>query len=430
MKPSCLRIFLLSALTLPLSAAWQSERSLTSPDGALVFLLERDDATGAFAWSVTHAKRPVVTRGALGIEISGNGVIADEGTVSKTEARSVATTWKPPYGERSNIPDKFHEEILTIGHAGQGSLSAKLQIRVYDEGIAFRYLVSGSGKRTVQSEKTTFPLPAEAMVWTSPNAQGKITRQAVSAIRGAVERPLTAELAPDLFAAFGEAALVDQARMRFALQGASTLRTGLDGPVSFDGDFASPWRYVRAARSPGDLLEGNHFMLNLNEPNKIGGTSWLRPGKVLREVTLTTQGALACIDYAAAHHLQFVMFDAGWYGHEYDDKASALAVNVDPKRSPGPLDMPKVIAAARSRNIGVILYVNRRALEKQLDQLLPLYQKWGVAGIKFGFVQTGSQQWTAWLHDAIAKCAKYQLMVDVHDDYRMTGVERGRCRIS
>ena len=59
-----------------------------------------------------------------------------------------------------------------------------------------------------------------------------------------------------------------------------------------------------------------------------------------------------------------------------------------------------------------------------VDALLPLYQQWGVAGIKFGFVHVGSQPWTKWLHDSIAKCAAHRLMVNVHDEYRMTGVER------
>ena len=412
------------ALTLPLSAAWQSERRLASPGGELVFLLERDDATGTLAWSVTHADRSVVTRGALCIEISGSGVIAATGTVSNGKARSVDTTWNPPYGERCTIPDKFREETFTVNLAGQGSLTAKLQVRAYAEGIAFRYLIGGTGAFTVTSEKTTFPLSADATVWTSTTAQGKITRQAVSAINGAVDRPLTAELAPDLFAAFGEAALVNQARMKFVLQGKSTLLVSLDGPESFTNELATPWRYVRAANSPSALLEGDYFMLNLNEPNKIGDTAWLRPGKVLREVTLTTQGSLACIDYAAAHHLQFIMFDAGWYGPENSPASDATKVTVDPKRSPGPLDLAKVIAAAKSKDIGVILYVNHRALEKQLDQLLPLYEQWGVAGIKFGFVNVGSQEWTTWLHAAIAKCARHHLMVDVHDEYRMTGVAR------
>ena len=117
-------------------------------------------------------------------------------------------------------------------------------------------------------------------------------------------------------------------------------------------------------------------------------------------------------------------FDAGWYGNEYDSSSDATTVTVDPARSPGPLDLPAVIAHANTNNIGIILYVNRRALETQLNALLPLYESWGVAGIKFGFVNVGSQSWTDWLHDAIADCAAHEIMVDVHDEYRMTGVSR------
>jgi alpha-glucosidase len=53
-----------------------------------------------------------------------------------------------------------------------------------------------------------------------------------------------------------------------------------------------------------------------------------------------------------------------------------------------------------------------------------LFQKWGVRGIKFGFVEVGSHKWTTWLHDAVKKCAKYNLMVDIHDEYRPTGFSR------
>ena len=86
--------------------------------------------------------------------------------------------------------------------------------------------------------------------------------------------------------------------------------------------------------------------------------------------------------------------------------------------------IPEVCAYARQHGIGVWLYVNQRALYRQLNELLPLYQAWGVSGIKFGFVQIGNQQWSTWLHQAIAQCAKYHLMVDVHDEYRPTGLSR------
>ena len=142
---------------------------------------------------------------------------------------------------------------------------------------------------------------------------------------------------------------------------------------------------------------------------------------MLREVTLSTAGAKACVDFAVKHNLQYVEFDAGWYGHEYDDSSDATAVNVDRRRSNETLDLPFVVQYAAGHDIGIILYVNRRALEKQLDEILPLYKNWGVKGVKYGFVQTGSQESTRWLHDAVRKAAEQKLMVVVHDEYRPTG---------
>ncbi len=69
-------------------------------------------------------------------------------------------------------------------------------------------------------------------------------------------------------------------------------------------------------------------------------------------------------------------------------------------------------------------YVNQRALYQELDQILPLYEKWGISGIKFGFVQIGSQEWTTWIHNAVKKCADHHIMVDIHDEYRPTGWSR------
>jgi alpha-glucosidase len=130
------------------------------------------------------------------------------------------------------------------------------------------------------------------------------------------------------------------------------------------------------------------------------------------------------VDFAVAHNLQYVEYDAGWYGHEYSDEADATTISVDPKRSPGPLDLHAVIDYAAQHGIGIIVYVNRRALERQLDEILPLYRSWGIKGVKYGFVQVGSQQWTSWLHEAVRKAARHRLMVDVHDEYRPAGYSR------
>jgi alpha-glucosidase len=169
------------------------------------------------------------------------------------------------------------------------------------------------------------------------------------------------------------------------------------------------------------LLEHDDLIPTLNEPCAIEDTSWIRPGKVIREVTLTTAGARASVDFCVARGLQYVELDAGWYGKENDAKSDARAV--DPKKA-AQLDLQEVIRYARQHGIGVILYVNHLALERQMDELFPLYERWGVAGVKFGFVNVGAQQWTAFVHEGIRKAAAHHLMVDVHDEFRNTGYQR------
>lgn len=264
------------------------------------------------------------------------------------------------------------------------------------------------------------------MAWTSNRAQSEIAGTRVSAIKEAVERPLLVQLEESMYLALGEAALVDFARMKFVQKEGNpgTLVASLDGGATLKTSSYTPWRFIMAAKTPGQLLENNYLLLNLNEPNQIKDVSWVKPGKVIREVTLTTQGGMATVDFAARHNLQYIEFDAGWYGNEYDDASDATTITVDPKRSKGPLDLIKVIEYAKTKNIGVILYVNRRALEKQLDEVLPLLSSWGVSGVKYGFVNVGPQEWTSWLHDAVRKASDYQLMVDIHDEYRPTGYSR------
>ncbi len=264
------------------------------------------------------------------------------------------------------------------------------------------------------------------MAWPVYSAQGVYQKTTLHGIKAGCERPLVLRDANGVYIAVAEARLVDFARMKLSpLSGIPyALVSELSSPANCPLPFRSPWRVIMAADAPGKLLENNDIILNLNDPCAIQDTSWIKPGKVIREVTLTTVGGRACIDFAAAHHMQYVEFDAGWYGHEYDERADATTVSVDPKRSPGPLDLPKIVPYARQRGVGIILYVNRRALERQLDAILPLYQQWGIQGVKYGFVNVGSQRWTSWLHNAVRMAAQYQLMVDVHDEYRPTGYTR------
>jgi len=409
------------------------EVEVASPSGDLVVALAvRDvgDARGCLVYTVTYKGRPVVRESRLGLDLADApplGAGLEMAGLSRTRRDAV---WRPVYGERAEIPDRFNGAVVDLRETAAPHRRLQVTVRAADEGAALRYTIPrqpGLERVTVSAERTRFVLLAGTAAWVCHHAQGKYARVPVAGMKGEAERPLTLELPGGLFASVAEAGLVDYARMRLvrATGEAVAVESHLAGPVEAETPLETPWRVVLVGERPGDLLEHNYLLLNLNPPCAIADPSWIRPGKVIREVTLTTAGGKACVDFAAAHGLQYVEYDAGWYGHEYSEDADATTVSVDPKRNPtAELDLPEVIRYARSKGIGLLLYVNRRALERQLDDLLPLYQRWGVAGVKYGFVRVGPQRWTRWLHEAVEKAAAHRLMVDVHDEYRPTGVSR------
>ncbi|MBN1127249.1 MAG: glycoside hydrolase family 97 catalytic domain-containing protein, partial [Sedimentisphaerales bacterium] len=303
----------------------------------------------------------------------------------------------------------------------------QLTIRAYDEGIAFRYSFAQQESLkecVITDERAGFQFAGDYPAWAAYSAQGKYEKVPISRIKPNCERPLVVQIDNGPVVAIGEAGLVDFARMRLQPSDKYGVRPMLGSEVKVKTPYITPWRVVMIADTAGELIEHNYIFENLNAPYAISDTSWIKPGKVIREVMLTTEGGKACVDFAHKMNMQYVEFDAGWYGPENDDNADATTVTLDPKRSKGPLDLHEVIRYARDNGIGIWVYVNRRALEKQLDEILPLYKKWGIVGVKYGFVRVGDQQWTAWMHEAVRKAAANQLMVDIHDEYRPTGYSR------
>ncbi len=416
--------FILFILIISFACSNKREAVVMSPDGAYIYSLNIDTKTSEISYNVRFHDEEIIGKSKLGFVLL-NDIKGDEDLIIKDVIpANVNTTWTPVYGERNKYPDVYNEAFILF--TGNDNMYA-LRIRAYNEGVAFRYEFRNEDKEVnIAEERTEFNVPSNAYAWVSTRAQGEISKVIVSEIEEAKERPMLLQYSDSLFVAIGEAALVDYARMKLINRqaGSGILMSQLEGEVKYAKPFNTPWRFVMAANQPGQLLENNYLLLNLNEPNKIKDTSWIKPGKVIREVTLTTNGGMACVDFAVKHNLQYIEFDAGWYGREYDEASDATTITVDPNRTKGPLDLIGVIKYAESKGIGVILYVNRRALEKQLDNLLPLFRSWGIKGIKYGFVNVGSQEWTSWLHDAVRKAAEYELLIDVHDEYRPTGYSR------
>ena len=415
-------------LLLTVTCSQQREIIILSPDGKNKLTIipgYEQDGRKCPAFTLETGNRKVLLPSRILLTTTGN-LFESDFKVNNVVRESVENQWTNNFGERKEVPDNYNQAKIFLEN---NDLKINLICRSCDEGVAFSWEFpeqDGLDSITIKDEKITFSLLSDHFAWSAARAQAQYSRVPLSQIEKGCERPLVIEIDTNLIIALAEAKLVDYARMKFEPDSTCNYNviTFLDGPVNKALPFQSPWRVVMIGKNPGDLLEKNYLLLNLNDPCEITDVSWIKPGKVLREVTLTTAGAKAAIDFTSSHNMQYIEFDAGWYGPENDDNSDARAVNLDPARSRGPLDMKEVTSYAKSKNIDILLYVNRKALEKQLDELLPIYSGWGIAGIKFGFVRVGSQDASKWLHESIKKVADYRMVADVHDEYRPTGFSR------
>ena len=414
--------FLVAAVT---AITAQEQKELSSPDGRLIFSFGLTKE-GAPVYSISYQQKPIVHSSVMGLNGWENRFVVPDVSFSKQD-----TLWKPVYGERSQVKDHYEQMLITLLRDNNERLKLQIQVRAYNEGIAFRYLFpenpQGGMDISIQKELTDFTMPDGTKAWFTNRAQGTYSLLPMSNWPGESERPLVLQLPGGRYACLAEAGMVNYSRTKFSLNSnkANTISCSIYDRVDFFTPFATPWRVVMVAERAADLLANNDLLLNLNPPCEISNTSWIQPGKIMREITLSMKGSKDLVDFAVKRHLQYIHFDAGWYGYEYIVASDATKVNVDPRRNPqSDLNLQEVIRYAKSKGIGVFLYVNQRALYQQLDELLPLFQQWGVRGVKFGFVEVGSHYWTNWLHDAVKKCAKYNLMVDIHDEYRPTGFSR------
>lgn len=416
-------------------------QSLSSPNGLYTIIIS------GMTYRIDYRGKTIVEDSRLGVDIDNRllesalavprGEFEDWSAhlILKGEERSdVDTTWVPLYGENATIRNHYNQLVLhyekgsngqrgiDLGYDKRKYYAMDIIVRAYDEGIAFRYHFPETSNGLflhITGERTQFSMPVGTMAYYEEWAQGPYEYRPLSGSWFESERPLLMKLSDGTYVALLEAAMKDYVRGKFKLAADNVLQIAMYDCADVISPYDTPWRVVMAANRAVDLINHKDLVLNLNEERCGQDWSWVRPGKAFRSGRLDKEGIFRSIDYCKQFGIDYVELDAGWYGAE--GKVASDARQVSASRD---FTIPEVCAYARQHGIGVWLYVNQRALYRQLNELLPLYQAWGVSGIKFGFVQIGNQQWSTWLHQAIAQCAKYHLMVDVHDEYRPTGLSR------
>jgi alpha-glucosidase len=405
------------------------EARLASPDGNVsIDFLMLDN--GVPVYKVSYLGQPIVLASRLGFEpdfmegfkLVGTSTSAHEGQ------------WTNDFGERKTVPDDYCELDVDLKHSSGRLL--RLTFRAYNEGAALRYSWPDQSTKefTFTAERTEFWFPEGTYGYEAHGTEGEYRRVATGEIRPYCERPLTLEYASGIHASLAEAANTAYPRMLLspqpdvpgalvtALGGRTSNRGGsnqrYDPTVRLAAGDATPWRMFVVGQKPGDLLERDYLMLNLNPPSALADTAWIKPGKVMRDTTLTTENSKAIIDFAATAGLQYTHLDTSWYGSEDAQTGDATQA-----RAPN-LDIHEIVRYGREKNVGLIVYVDRRQMKRQRDTLFPLFEQWGIKGVKIGFIDVGPQEETVWTTQTIQQAAEHHLMLNIHDGYRATGNNR------
>lgn len=333
----------------------------------------------------------------------------------------VDTVWHPLYGERSSVRDRYNSATMYLSRKDKSKYRLNIEVRAYDEGIAFRYFFPEHPDaifHKVVEDLTDYTVPAGTKAWSEQWAQAKFDVSPVDSIIRPAERALTMETPNGKWIALLDADVDDWCltKLQARKDKPSTLSSVMYSPVDIVTYYATPWKIVMTADTPGELLENNDIVLNLN-PEATKDFSWVKPGKIMRCTKLTTEAGMKNIDFCAEHNIPYMLYDWKWYEPCTSHDGDATKV-IDA------IDMQRVIDYGKEKGVGVWLYVNQHALQKQMDELFPLLHQWGLAGVKSGFVQYASHRWATWLHDMVRKAADNRLMINIHDEFRPSGFSR------
>lgn len=407
--------------------AQQTSFSLTSPDERLCVEVSQGQYT------LRYADQTVIERSEMGLEMDNRnweralaihleqkpwmqGMQVD----SVSSVTTVDNVWNPLWGERAEVRDHYRTSTLYLSRHDGSDYRLNIELRVYDEGLAFRYFLPEHPRaifHKITADLTTYRLPRDTRVWSNAWAQSPVVEQCVEDMTEPAEKALTMRLPNGLWCSLLSADVDDWCHEQLEYR-QGQLHTRMWSPVEAVTYFASPWKIILVGEKATDLANRRYLVENLNPDNQIAdATQWVRPGTIMRCTTMTTQGGKECIDFCQKHHIPYMLFDWKWYmpcaSHDGD------ATQVVPE-----IDMPLLVQYARERGVGIWLYVNQHALMKQADELFPLLHQWGIVGVKSGFVEYASHRWATWLHDLVRLAAKNHLLMNIHDEFRPSGFSR------
>jgi len=417
--------------------------TVKSPDGKINVTITNNDILG---YSVSYNGRAIINPSRLGFEFKDELAMTGNFSVVDQSVKSFNETWVPVVkSKHAEIVNNYNELQLTLKEKSDPMRQMELFVRAYNDGAAFQCKLLRSGKvgdRQITKELTTFNIPGDPKAWIveyggySSSNEAEFIEHPLSYLneKSIAGMPMLMEYGNNCWVAISEAKIDNYAAFYIGTNSAANQLTTKLVPVPgepeagvkvrFSDEVCTPWRVLMIGETPGTLIE-SEIIQNLNDPCAIKDPSWIKPGMSAwdhwwsGEVKMEMPVIKQYIDLASSMGWPYMLVDWQWYGKFNSPDADIT------KWAPQ-INMPEIIEYARSKNVKIIIWlyssdVNRNSAFKKS---FPIYEKWGVAGIKIDFMDRDDQQMVNWYHDIIKCAAENHLMVDFHGAYKPDGIIR------
>ncbi len=433
---------------------WQ----VKSPDGKLALSVALDQTQGenqentSLYYTVYFEGKVILPCSPLGLR-TGSSASDFTANLSYVEQKrgEVYEEYAMPVGKKSRHINHANELVLTFINGQKNRM--ELHMRAYDEGVAYRYHIRGTGKAAITSEQSGFKIPEGSQAWMqnyAPQYERYYTRHTIQKdpeppLLNVYEEffmkqfrqapyaddfafPLLVQLPSGQWIFITEAATYGDycgCRLYEDAENASLLRIRLDGGVNSNLPLTTPWRVIMVGNTLKPIVESS-LILNLNPPTELENIRWIEPGMSTfpwlsdHGVNSKMERLKEFVDLAA---------EMGWKWIEFDN---ALAFGIDTgSRTPFAEWMqiqwiPEFIAYANSKGIKVTGWDNWDNLDtpEKRDSILGYYQQHGFSGIKVDFLDSDSQERFQFRDIIIRECAQRQLMISFHGATLPRGQQR------
>jgi alpha-glucosidase len=432
---------------------------LLSPDGSLkvVFTLKE----GIPYYAVLRNNASLIADSRLGFELKDLAPLSRDFKLLTSSTATFDETWSQPWGEAREIRNHYNSLTVSLEEVTASKRRMSIEFRAFNDGIAFRYLIPEQPdlvEFSIMDELTEFAFVNDFSTWWIPaygedmDSEFLYRNNNLLELQENVATPLTMAFNDSLFVSVHEAGLIDYAGMTLSRKSGGMLRADLvpwsNGiRVQAKAPMRSPWRTVQIASTAGDLIS-SYLILNLNEPNKLGNVSWIKPAKYngiwwgmhLQRQTweggpnhgATTDNVKKMIDFASRHNLSGVLAEGWNEGWEGDWTVNG---NFSFTKAYADYDLSELSRYAKEKNVHLIAHHetggNVANYERQMEDAFRLLQQYDIHYLKTGYVNrlpAGERHQGQFMvrhyHKVMETAARYKVMVDMHEPVKDTGLRR------